>query len=137
MIERLLENLKSFAAADASIQAVIVVGSFANGTGGPDSDVDLIIITSDTNRYLGDFAWVYQFGKALSGEHEDYELVQSVRVFYENGPEVEFGITTMDWIADKEFKSTGKILSGGYRVIYDPDNVIDQFYERAKSSGQL
>lgn len=137
MLESLLEKLKSFAAADSAMKAVIVVGSFAAGTAGPDSDLDLILITTDANRYLSDFSWVYQFGKAVSGEHEDYELVQSVRVFYENGPEVEFGITTLDWIDDKEFKSTGKILSGGYRVIYDPDNLIDQFYKRVQSSGMV
>ena len=63
---------------------------------------------------------------------EDYSLVQSLRVFYKNGMEVEFGITSLDWIAETELKSTGKILSGGYRVIYDPGNLIDAFFGRVE-----
>lgn len=63
-------------------------------------------------------------------ELEDYKLVQSLRVVYEDGPEMEFGITSMEWIADAQRQSSGEILSGGYRVIYDPDNLVDAFYRK-------
>lgn len=137
MIESLIERLKSFAAADPAIKAAIVVGSFANGTAGPDSDLDLILIATEPKRFLTDREWIHQFGKVITCELEDYDLVQSLRVFYENKAEVEFGITSLGWIDDNQFKSTGEILSGGYCVIYDPNTLIDRFYERAKSAGPI
>lgn len=132
MIETLLEQLQSFAASEKMINAVLLVGSHAKGTAGPDSDVDLVLITSDPDRYLRNRRWLERFGIVLNWELEDYQLVQSLRVFYENGPEVEFGITSLDWIAESQLQSTGKILSGGYRVIHDPANLIDGFCRRAK-----
>ena len=132
MIEKLFQNLKSFAEREPVIRAIVLIGSFARGTAGPQSDVDLVVIASKPEKLLNDRDWVEQFGEACSCVLEDYSLVQSLRVFYKNGMEVEFGITSLDWIAETELKSTGKILSGGYRVIYDPGNLIDAFFGRVE-----
>lgn len=126
----IFQQLKQFGADEPAIKAVIVVGSFARGTAGPDSDVDLVIITTDVQRFLNERTWIEKFGKIRSCELEDYKLVQSLRVVYKDGPEMEFGITSMEWIADAQRQSSGEILSGGYRVIYDPDNLVDAFYRK-------
>lgn len=130
MIDQFLEQLAAFGAAESSIDAIVLVGSHANGDAKPDSDVDVVIITKTTEQLMDGFAWAYRFGRVTSSEEEDHGLVQSLRVFYDGGLEVEFGITSSDWIADDQLKETGSILKKGYRVIYDPQNVIEPFYAR-------
>jgi len=129
--DEFLEKLKRFAAEEFAIVAIVVVGSYARGTAGADSDIDLVLITNNRAQFLDERRWIEQFGKVDSCELEDYGLVQSLRVFFENGPEVEFGITSLDWVAETELGSTGAILAGGYLVIYDPTNIVDAFYRRA------
>ena len=134
LVEQFLQQLESFSAAEPTIEAVVLVGSHANGTAKSDSDVDVVIVTNSTDRLLGEYTWVYKFGKALSSDEEDCGLVHALRVMYDGGPEVEFGITSKSWIADDQLKDTGKILAAGYRVIYDPNKLIDAFYDKSKAA---
>jgi len=136
LVEQFLQQLESFSASEPTIEAVVLVGSHANGTAKADSDVDVVIVTNSTDRLLGEYTWVYRFGKALSSDEEDYGLVHALRVIYDGGPEVEFGITSKSWIADDQLKDTGGILKKGYRVIYDPNKLIESFYERVQSAGE-
>jgi len=133
MFEQFVQNLEAFAAAEASIEAVVIVGSWANGTAKPESDIDVIMVTSSTDRLLSEYTWVYKFGRSLSSDEEDYDLVHVLRAFYDGGMEVEFGITTEAWLADDQLKATGKILDTGCKVVYDPKNLIAAFREKAKS----
>ena len=41
-----LAQLKQWAAEDPGITALLIVGSYARGTNKPDSDLDLVILTS-------------------------------------------------------------------------------------------
>lgn len=73
---------------------VFLVGSHARGIAASESDVDLVVLTTEPKRYLDDFTWVSAFGDFKSIRHEDWGMVQSIRVFYEDGHEIEYGITT-------------------------------------------
>jgi hypothetical protein len=52
---------------------------------------------------------------------EDWEKVQSVRVFYSDGPEAEYGITSSDWVNFPLDEGTIKVLQNGMMVLLDRD----------------
>jgi hypothetical protein len=44
--------------------------------------------------------------------------VTSLRVWYADGPEVEFGFATPGWMASPLDDGTRKVLEDGFRVLY-------------------
>ncbi|MBZ0291335.1 MAG: nucleotidyltransferase domain-containing protein [Anaerolineae bacterium] len=123
--EAFIERFAQWAGDQSDIQAVALVGSYARGTAREDSDVDLVIVTSDPKLYLNDNAWVDSFGSVQSIQHEDWGLVQSKRVMYEGGLEVEFGITTTEWTQTEAVDpGTAAVVSDGMRILYDPHGVL-------------
>lgn len=58
---------------------------------------------------------------------EYYGECTSVRVWYESGLEVEFGIVEPSWISLPLDNGTHKVLSDGYKVIVDKKNYLKNF----------
>jgi predicted nucleotidyltransferase len=102
-----------------SAVAVALVGSYARGTAKPTSDVDLVILTSCPQRYLQATGWTTAFGPVAGQAIEDWGKVTSLRVWYEGGEEVEFGITTPEWVAHPIDEGTRKVISDGIRILFD------------------
>ena len=46
----------------------------------------------------------------------------SIRVFYNDGREVEFGMVDLSWIRRLQDEGTKRVLRGGYRVLADKRN---------------
>ena len=55
-----------------------------------------------------------------AGSVEDYNLVQSIRVFY-GTTEAEFGITDENWAAPPIDRETASVINDGLQIIYDPN----------------
>jgi predicted nucleotidyltransferase len=123
-IAEFFESIKTWAAGRADIVAVGVVGSHARGTARPDSDVDLVIITDTPRPYLDDATWINIFGQVVRIIDEDWGLLQSRRIFFADGLEVEFGITTRAWAAlDPVDDGTRRVIADGAQSVYDPEEV--------------
>ena len=119
MSELFLSAVVQWATAQPDIVAVALVGSYAKGTANPTSDVDLVILTSHPRRYLQATDWAATFGPIAKLEVEDWGKVTSLRVWYERGKEVEFGITTPEWVAHPIDEGTWKVITGGIRILFD------------------
>jgi predicted nucleotidyltransferase len=118
-VEAFLDAAKSWAAARSDIAGLALIGSRAAGTGRPDSDVDLVLLGDDPEALVtGD--WFLQFGRVRSVEVESYGALRSLRVRYEDGPEVEFGIAGRDWVRLPLDAGTANVLSSGVRILHDP-----------------
>lgn len=52
-----------------------------------------MILTDQPRKYLDDVEWIKRFGKVDKQQTEDYGKLMSVRVWYRNRVEVEYGIT--------------------------------------------
>ena len=98
MMEDFISALKAFSENNSFIESVILVGSYARGTNQEDSDLDIVVITPNKAEMVANQDFVQNFGKVLSKQTEYYGACTSVRVWYENGPEVEFGIAEPSWI---------------------------------------
>lgn len=95
-IEHIRDFLDAFvvwASDQSAVQAVALVGSYARGEARDDSDIDLVILTDQPQKYLEDSRWTERFGTVENHQTEDYGKLTSVRVWYQNRLEVEYGIT--------------------------------------------
>lgn len=122
IIWNFLDNVKNCAKDNDMINAVVLIGSYAREEQRDDSDVDLVIISTTPKLFLEDEDFINNFGKVTKTQKEDYERVTSIRVWYEDGMEVEFGITSPLWISKPLDEGTLKVLKDGYKVVLDKKN---------------
>lgn len=88
-IRDFLNAFVHWASLQEDVQAIALVGSYAR----EDSDIDLVILTNQPRKYLDKLNWIENFGALLKSQIEDYGKLTSIRVWYQNGQEVEYGIT--------------------------------------------
>ena len=120
-ISNFLSDVVEWATQNDDIRALILVGSHARGEARMDSDIDLVIMTTDPDRYI-DNPFIDRFGKVARFQKEDWGRVTSIRAWYvQNGLEVEFGITTPVWIERPLDEGTLRVLSDGYVLLVDKE----------------
>ncbi|MDE6406552.1 MAG: nucleotidyltransferase domain-containing protein, partial [Lachnospiraceae bacterium] len=110
MIENFINALKDFSANTSYIESVIIVGSYARGTNKESSDLDIVIITPNKSEMVRNQDFVQNFGEVLKKQTEYYGACTSIRVWYKNGQEVEFGIVEPSWIAIPLDTGTNRVL---------------------------
>jgi predicted nucleotidyltransferase len=118
-IRDFLDRFMAWASAQSDVQAVALVGSYARAAARDDSDIDLVILSDQPEKYLEDLVWVEQFGEIEKHQTEDYGKLTSVRVWYEDNFEVEYGFTTPDWAAQPLEPGTEKVIKGGMLVLFE------------------
>ena len=123
MVQKLIEQVVAWAASNAGVEAVVLVGSHARGEARPDSDVDLVLLTTRSQELLDDPEWAQRFGNVQSTAREDWGRVQSLRVIYESGLEVEFGLALPDWATAPD-AGTIEVVEQGLRVLWDPQGLF-------------
>lgn len=119
MFDDFLKDLKEFAENTPHIESIIVVGSYARGTNKASSDFDIVIITSKKSEMVENQNFTQTFGKVDKKQTEYYGACTSIRVWYEGGKEVEYGIVEPSWISVPLDSGTYKVLSDGYKIIAD------------------
>jgi predicted nucleotidyltransferase len=122
--EELLDAVAAWAAGDSRIAAVALVGSVARGTARPDSDLDLLVLSDAAHALLADPAWLDRFGRPSRYVLESWGVVTALRVWYAEGPEVEFGLTTPRWAARPMDPGTRQVVEGGLRVVFDREGLL-------------
>lgn len=120
----LFAQIKAWAEKQGDISGVLLVGSHARGTARADSDMDLVILTTQPARYLDSISFAETFGAVARWEKEDWGKVTSMRVKYRGGMEVEFGFALPDWIAFPLEPGTRRVLSDGARIIFDREGSL-------------
>lgn len=122
--EDLIVAVAKWSERDDRVLAAAVCGSYARGTATAASDIDICLICSDACFLLDELSWVDQFGVGQAGDQEDYGLVQSVRVHYDHGLEVEFGISGQEWMQLPIDSDTARVMREGLRIIFDPQGQL-------------
>lgn len=118
-MKKILKDIKQWAENEKQVESIIVVGSYARGTYKKTSDIDLVIITSNKKEMLKNQNFIKVFGDVNKSQIEYYGACTSIRVWYKDGKEVEFGIVNPTWIEKPLDNGTNKVLSDGFKVIID------------------
>lgn len=119
MFEDFLYELKEYAQVTSHIESVIIVGSYARGASREDSDLDIVIITSNKPGMVANQEFVQNFGKIQKQQTEYYGACTSIRVWYKDGKEVEFRIVDSSWVSAPLDAGTYQVLSDGYKIVID------------------
>ena len=128
-IRDFLDKFVLWASRQADIQGIALVGSYARGDAKDDSDIDLVILTDLPQKYLAEVQWPKRFGTVEKRQDEDYGKLTSLRIWYQDGREVEYGITTPDWAAIPLDEGTRRVIVGGMIVLFERDNVLSRHIE--------
>jgi predicted nucleotidyltransferase len=123
-IQPFLDQVIHWAAEHADIQAVVLVGSYARGKATQASDIDLVLLVNEPRNYLADSGWITQFGSPVRQQVEDYGRLTSLRIWYEDGVEVEFGLTDPGWAIQPLDEGTDRVLMDGVKVLYERKPVL-------------
>ena len=123
----LIQNIISFANRDERIAALIMIGSQARETKSADefSDLDLILITSDTNWLVNSNDWVSKIGKHyITFVEKTIVSADEKRVMFEGALDVDFVIVSKD---DAERVLASKvaleIFQNGYKILVDKTDI--------------
>lgn len=143
-VYRFLQEFKDWASKQENILGAVLVGSYARDAAKETSDIDLVIITKNPSFYLDDNSWMEQLGEIKRDgiKDEDWGLVKTKRVFYENGIEAEFNIATEEWAKTNPVdKGTKKVMTDGNKILVDKEgmlkkliNAIDVWQGRSDSN---
>jgi uncharacterized protein len=120
-----LERVVQWASDEEKLLAVALVGSRTRGNPRPDSDVDIVLFTEDPGFYLKNMQWTAIFGDVVKISDEDWGAVQSKRVLYKDGLEVEFGVTTKEWAKTNPIDAgTNNVIRNGMKILYDRIGIL-------------
>ena len=123
-VKDFLDRFCEWARAQPDIEAVALVGSWACDAASEDSDVDLIILTTKTTGYLRDQSWPSVFGEVTECKVEDWGRCKSLRVFYKDNLEVEYGFALPEWADIPVDPGTHRVVINGMKILFDPKGVL-------------
>ena len=125
-VAQFLKDVTRWASAQADILALALVGSYARNAAKETSDIDLVLIAVDPSQYLKDQDWVRRFGTVEKSQVEDYGLLTSIRVWYRDGLEIEYGITDERWSAMPLDAGTQQVIADGMQVLFECDDILSR-----------
>ncbi len=120
--ESVRRSIVAWVTATEDVVGAALVGSWARGEPGPDSDIDVVVLTESTGYATSD-RWV----PIAVGRHGELArtaqwgpLVER-RVRLPSGLEVDIGFVDPSWAAtDPVDDGTEQVIGGGCRIWHDP-----------------
>ena len=125
-INQFLSDVTQWASSQSDIQALALVGSYARNAAKETSDVDLVLITTNRDQYLRDTSWIQNFGNIEKQQIEDYGLLISIRTWYTDGREVEYGITDERWAAVPLEEGTRRVIMDGMQILSERGDILSR-----------
>jgi predicted nucleotidyltransferase len=124
-VHQFLSKFSRWAASRPDILAVALVGSYARNEATDASDVDLVIVASEPEKYLQDTQWAQYFGTISRQQLENYGKVTSLRVWYSGGHEVEYAFTDKTWCALPLDEGTKKVISDAMQILSERGSILN------------
>ncbi|MDR6979583.1 putative nucleotidyltransferase [Streptomyces sp. 3330] len=124
-MRRVVDRLTRWAGNRSDVVGLLLVGSFARGTAGPDSDVNLVVLSTAPARYAQDAGWAREpaLGEAIGIRERG--SVTAWRYATAAGLEVEVGVGSVRWArTDPVDADTRRAVTDGARPLYDPAGIL-------------
>jgi hypothetical protein len=128
-VERVLCEILTWVEREHAVRGLALAGSYARGAACKDSDIDVVVLVEDpesflNERWLDEIDWRRVGASPVETRFVRYGLVWSNHVQLEDGLEVEFGFAPLSWAARPLDIGTRQVISGGCRILYDPDGLL-------------
>jgi aminoglycoside 6-adenylyltransferase len=134
--EQLIKRYVQWAQTDAGTRAAIIIGSRARADHPADewSDLDMLVVTPDLQRYAATTDWLESIGNPwLTFVEQTLGGGIERRAVFEGGLDVDFALVPTEWV--RQIVSTGvppdlaDIIRRGVRVIVDKDGLAAQLLQ--------
>lgn len=136
-IATLLQDVAEFAQARQDVRAAVLVGSFARSTARADSDVDIVIVCDDPQRFrsepwLGNFRYVTRGHPVQKTRDMAFGKVWSRIVTLRGAPEIEFSFADRAWMDARPIdEGTRKVVAQTCIILHDPSGALGVMVEAA------
>jgi hypothetical protein len=123
-VREIIERVTRWAARRPDVVGLLLVGSYARHAARPDSDVDLVLLTTDVARYAGN-GWTRELDLGDPVRVRSWGPVTERRFGTASGLEVEICIGEPGWAGtDPVDPGTRRVVTDGARVLHDPTGAL-------------
>jgi len=145
LADETLARIVEWANSRRDVQAVILLGSQARAEHKADqwSDIDVVLLVDDPDRYLGSAAWLDDLGSPLVTTVEAWALGGGLerRALFRSGMDVDFAFVEAAvapyLVAMTDEPQVQKILGRGFRVLVDKTDFIKATLDGLTYAGAL
>ncbi|GGS94712.1 hypothetical protein GCM10010206_66730 [Streptomyces cinerochromogenes] len=124
-INEVIDRITRWARDREDIVGLLLVGSCARNTARPDSDIDVVLLTTEESRYLREDAWAVELGLGEPIRTQPWGPLTERRCSTASGLEVELGIGSPTWAGtDPVDHGTHRVVTDGARVLHDPAGIL-------------
>lgn len=113
------------------ILGIALIGSRARGTERTDSDVDLLILTTDMAQHFENPDLVSnRWGSFRYARREKWFSGETIRAFYrEENLQIEYNFVKPEWANLPANEEAIRIVKDGMKILYDPSGVLEKLQE--------
>jgi uncharacterized protein len=124
-VEAVLRRVAAWAEGEPDIVGVALVGSWAAGNATDQSDVDLVVLTWDVDKYVDDEEWIKAIGEGTLVRTQEWGMPTERRVRLGSGLEVEFGFVSPERAStDPIDPGTRTVVENGLLPLRDPHRLL-------------
>ena len=131
-VERICRAIATWADRESRIDAVALVGSWARNEAHADSDIDLMILTSDPEQFFHSNIWFHsilwqEFNLQLVSHYDRvYGVVKSRHFCFQDRQRIEFSFGDPTWASIDPIESgTFAVVSSGLKIICDRHQLLE------------
>lgn len=134
-VQEFLASVVSLATAREDVRAVALVGSHARGMARRDSDVDVVMLSTEPDTYVDGCEWIERLGGATVLATRRWGALTERRLLLASGTEVDFGIANPSWASIQPLDpGTARVAREGLVALYDPDGLLAHLVGAATSA---
>ncbi|WP_062646535.1 nucleotidyltransferase domain-containing protein [Streptomyces maremycinicus] len=122
---RVVDRVTRWAGNRSDVVGLLLVGSCARGTARPDSDVDLVVLSTAPAKYAEDGGWARELALGEAIGVAERGPVTEWRYATASGLEVEVGVGPAHWArTDPVDAGTRRVVTDGAVPLYDPAGIL-------------
>ncbi|MGY0071658.1 nucleotidyltransferase domain-containing protein [Streptomyces sp. QTS137] len=124
-INEVIDRITRWARSREDIVGLLLVGSCARNAARPDSDIDVVLLTTNESRYLLEDAWAVELKLGELIRTQSWGPVTERRCSTASGLEVELSIGPPTWAkTDPVDRGTHRVVTDGAQVLHDPAGIL-------------